>query len=167
MIVAAASDARRAHTPESAAADLYRWVDESDPAGERPISAWERLDDAGVPTGEGELRPTLGAGVSAGEFVVLTDRGLFRSRHGGSQFRAVDVGWPAAFRDRTTCGLAGVGWPAPRVYIRIRGHPAYALKTAPRRAAVVRHVDAGSGECRPFATPRTEKVFDRPAGRRQ
>ena len=113
VIVSAAAGARRAHTPESAASYLYRRVDEvgdvTDPGDERPIGAWERLDDAGVPTGEGVLRPTLGAGVSAGEFFVLTDRGLFRSRDGGSQFRAVDVGWPAAFRDRTTRGLAVVG----------------------------------------------------------
>jgi photosystem II stability/assembly factor-like uncharacterized protein len=107
-IVSAAAGARRAHTPESAASYLYRRVDGVGGEGDPP-DAWERLDDAGVPTGEGVLRPTLAAGVSAGEFFALTDRGLFRSRDGGDRFRAVDVEWPAAFRDRTTRGLAVVG----------------------------------------------------------
>ena len=114
VIVSAASGARRAHTPASAASYLYRRVDgtgsESAAARNRSPEPWERLDDAGVPTGEGVLRPTLAEGCDAGEFFALTDRGLFRSRDGGDAFRELDVEWPEAFRDRTTHGLAVVGY---------------------------------------------------------
>ena len=40
--------------------------------------------------------------------VGLTDRGLYRTGDGGDTFARVDVEWPAAFRDRTTQGLAVV-----------------------------------------------------------
>lgn len=112
VIVSAAAGARRAHTPESAASYLYRRVDgpgeDASAAATGPSDAWERLDDAGVPTGEGVLRPTLAGGVDAGDLFALTDRGLFRSRDGGDRFHEIDVEWPAAFRDRTTRGLAVV-----------------------------------------------------------
>jgi len=111
VFVSAAAGARRAHTAESAASYLYRRVDGTGGDGETASPAsdgWDRLDDAGVPTGEGVLRPTLASGVDAGDVFALTDRGLFRTRDGGDRFRAVDVGWPAAFRARTTHGLAVV-----------------------------------------------------------
>ena len=108
VLVSAAAGSRRAHVPESAASYLYRRTVADAGAGDA-TAEWERLDDAGVPTGKGVLRPTLAGGRSAGEFFALTDRGLFRSRDGGDRFREVDVEWPAAFRDRTTRGLAVVG----------------------------------------------------------
>jgi photosystem II stability/assembly factor-like uncharacterized protein len=113
LLVSAAAGARSAHTPTSAASYLYRRVDGTrDGTGSVDGStdvAWERLDDAGVPTGEGVLRPTLAAGVDAGDLFALTDRGLFRSRDGGDRFSRIDVGWPERFHDRTTRGLAVVG----------------------------------------------------------
>ena len=112
VIVSAAAGARWAHTQASAASYLYRRVDGSGGESatvEHRSSAWERLDDTGVPTGEGVLRPTLAEGCDAGEFFALTDRGLFRSRDGGDRFRELGVEWPEAFHDRTTHGLAIVG----------------------------------------------------------
>ena len=113
VLVSSAAGARRAHTPESAASYLYRRADgtddRDDASGGDGTVEWERLADAGVPTGEGVLRATLASGVDDGDIFALTDRGLFRSRDGGEQFREVDVAWPDAFRDRTTRGLAVVG----------------------------------------------------------
>ena len=116
-LVSAAAGARPAHTPSSASSHLYRLVDGTGrgnrPRGgaDAPRAGWERLDDVGVPTGEGVLRATLAGGRDAGAFLALTDRGLFRSRDGGDRFRRVDVAWPAAFRDRPTRGLAVVESP--------------------------------------------------------
>ena len=107
VLLSAAAGARRAHTSSSASSHLYRRVD-GDGSDGAPAE-WERLDDAGVPTGEGALRATLAPGRDAGEFLALTDRGLFRSRDGGDRFRRVNVEWPAGFRDRPTRGLAVVG----------------------------------------------------------
>ncbi|MFD1598723.1 WD40/YVTN/BNR-like repeat-containing protein [Halobellus rarus] len=125
VLLAAAAGARRAHTPDSAASYLYRREDgagdTSDPsdAGDTaadspdagPTStddAWERLDESGVPTGEGLLRPVLAPGVASGELFAFTDRGLFRTGDGGDSFARVDVEWPEAFRDTTASGLAVV-----------------------------------------------------------
>ena len=124
VLLSAAAGARRAHTADSAASYLYRreggigdaavsggdgTATDSPDGGETATDdAWERLDGAGVPTGEGLLRPVLASGVADGELFALTDRGLFRTRDGGDSFARVDVEWPAAFRDTTASGLAVV-----------------------------------------------------------
>ncbi|RLM56540.1 hypothetical protein DVK02_08535 [Halobellus sp. Atlit-31R] len=128
VLLSAASGARRAHRPASAASYLYRRERAADAANatdERsavgttdatdatdtangPTVRWERLDDVGVPTGEGALRATLASGVADGELFALTDRGLFRTADGGDTFGRVHVAWPDAFRATTTRGLAVV-----------------------------------------------------------
>jgi photosystem II stability/assembly factor-like uncharacterized protein len=103
VLLSAAASARRAHTSASAASYLYRRTDTGSDA-----SAWARLDDVDVPTGEGVLRATLAGGTEPGELFALTDRGLFRTTDGGDSFTRVDVAWPDSFRDRTSRGLAVV-----------------------------------------------------------
>ncbi|WP_435183152.1 WD40/YVTN/BNR-like repeat-containing protein [Halobellus sp. EA9] len=104
VLLSAAASARRAHTPERAASYLYR----QDGSANEVDATWERLDDAGVPTGEGVLRPTLSGGTEAGELFALTDRGLYRTGDGGGAFERVEIEWPESFRERTTRGLAVV-----------------------------------------------------------
>ncbi|WP_231554281.1 WD40/YVTN/BNR-like repeat-containing protein [Halobellus rufus] len=110
VLLSAAAGARRAHSSGSAASYLYRREGDSgaDGDGESASPTWERLDDAGVPTGEGLLRPTLAAGVDDGELFALTDRGLFRTVDAGGSFERLGVEWPEAFRGVTTSGLAVV-----------------------------------------------------------
>ena len=119
VLLSAASGARRAHTSGAAASYLYRRLEHRDDAvGDAAGAAeesgaadadWERLDGAGVPTGEGLLRPVLAPGTVDGELFALTDRGLFRTDDGGDSFGRVDVEWPEAFRGTTASGLAVVG----------------------------------------------------------
>ncbi|WP_144905127.1 beta propeller repeat protein [Halobellus captivus] len=119
VLLSAAAGARRAHSTGSAASYLYRRVDgdldavgdastqrETEPAATE--AEWERIDDAGVPTGEGVLRPTLAAGVADGELFAFTDRGLFRTTDGGDGFERLEIDWSESFRDTTTSGLAVV-----------------------------------------------------------
>ncbi|WP_336024317.1 WD40/YVTN/BNR-like repeat-containing protein [Halobellus salinisoli] len=109
VLLSAAAGARRAHSAGSAASYLYRRVDGEVPNHEDASpTAWERLDTAGVPTGEGLLRPTLAPGVDDGELFALTDRGLFRTTDGGDAFERLDIEWPDSFREATTSGLAVV-----------------------------------------------------------
>ncbi|MGQ4556659.1 WD40/YVTN/BNR-like repeat-containing protein [Halobellus sp. GM3] len=110
VLLSAAASARRAHTPDAAASYLYRRRDPtvSGAGAGDADDRWERLDDSGVPTGEGVLRATLAPGVGDGELFALTDRGLFRTTTGGDAFERVAVDWPEAFRGTTTRGLAVV-----------------------------------------------------------
>jgi photosystem II stability/assembly factor-like uncharacterized protein len=112
VLLSAAAGARRAHTADSAASYLYRREDgvgSAASSGETATDAdWERLDDSGVPTGEGILRPVLASGADDGELFALTDRGLFRTGDGGDSFGRVDVEWPETFRGTTASGIAVV-----------------------------------------------------------
>ncbi|WP_049947855.1 WD40/YVTN/BNR-like repeat-containing protein [Candidatus Halobonum tyrrellensis] len=98
VLVSAARSAREAHT--AARAETYVYRKEGD--GE-----WERLDDAGLPVGEGVTRPVLARG-DAGEFLALSNRGLFRTDDAGDSWTAVDVQWPEGFESATARGLAVV-----------------------------------------------------------
>ncbi len=69
---------------------------------------WERLDDRGVPTGEGVLRAVLTRGREAGEVFAANDRGLFRTADAGDSWTRLPVDWPDRFAERTSRGLAVV-----------------------------------------------------------
>ncbi len=59
-------------------------------------TTWERLDDRGIPTGEGTYRAVLAAGVAPGELWAVHDRGLYRTRDAGDSFERVPVHLPEA-----------------------------------------------------------------------
>ena len=59
-----------------------------------PTPTWERLDDRGIPTGEGTYRGVLASGTERGELWTLTDHGLFRTTDGGDRFERVSVDLP-------------------------------------------------------------------------
>jgi photosystem II stability/assembly factor-like uncharacterized protein len=99
VVISAASGARRAHTPSTAKAYVYR----------RDVSAdrWTRSID-GLPDAEGTSRAVLATG-SAGEFYALTNRGLFRSSDGGRSWNRLGIDWPDRYESAVGTGLAVVG----------------------------------------------------------
>jgi photosystem II stability/assembly factor-like uncharacterized protein len=117
VLLSAARGARSAHSPP-AETYVYRRTDTS--AGDRGRAgsdetggvgangAWERLDDRGLPTGEGVLRAVLAA-AGPGTFYAANDHGLFRSADAGDSWDRLGVAWPERFRERTVRGLAVVG----------------------------------------------------------
>ena len=82
VVVSAASSARRAHTDATAESYLYR----------RAGGKWETAM-SGLPAGEGTVRAVLTAGDGAGEFVALTNHGLFRSHDGADSWHRLAVPW--------------------------------------------------------------------------
>ncbi len=101
VLVASAHGASDAHRPPGDA-HLYRLTGDRGPGG--TDARWERLDDCGVPTGEGALRAVL-ASPAAGEFYACNDRGLYRSADGGDTFDEL-VAFGEELRGTTCRGLA-------------------------------------------------------------
>ena len=103
VLVSAASGATDAH--RRGEAYLYRRrTGEHGQAGNETgrTPSWERLDDRGIPTGEGTYRAVLASGTDRGEFWVLNDRGLFRTTDGADRFERV----PATLPDSVPRALA-------------------------------------------------------------
>jgi len=94
VLVSAASGARAAH--RTAESYLYR---------KRGGEEWERLDDRGIPTGDGVLRAVLAAGDAPGELYAANDRGLYRTADAGDSWERL-AGWPDGFDGQTVRGLA-------------------------------------------------------------
>ena len=74
VLLSAASGAGAAH--RRGESYLYR----------RDDDAWERLDDRGIPTGEGVYRAVLARGADAGTFWAATNHGLYRTDDGGDSW---------------------------------------------------------------------------------
>ena len=62
--------------------------------GNADAAAWERLDDRGIPTGEGTYRAVLASGAETGELWVLTNHGLHRTTDGGDRFDRIPADLP-------------------------------------------------------------------------
>ncbi|TKX70040.1 hypothetical protein [Halorubrum sp. SP9] len=96
-LVSAAASATAAHRRGEAYLYRYRRDAEGEVATTGPggdAGAFERLDDRGVPTGEGTYRAVLAAGRSPGEVWALSNRGLFVTRDAGDSFERVPVDLP-------------------------------------------------------------------------
>jgi photosystem II stability/assembly factor-like uncharacterized protein len=95
VLVSAASGAMAAH--RRGEAYCYR----------RAGGRWERLDDRGIPGGEGTYRAVLTA-TDDGEFWACHGGGLFRSTDGGDSWERVDGGGAEAFGGGGPRGVAVV-----------------------------------------------------------
>jgi photosystem II stability/assembly factor-like uncharacterized protein len=113
VLVSAASGAYRAHRANSAESYVYRKRADPNPngtggGGTGPAAGrWERLDDRGLPTGEGVTRAVIAAGLAAGEFYAATNEGLYRTRDAGDAWTRLDVPWDE-LASSTARGLAVV-----------------------------------------------------------
>lgn len=100
VVVSSASGARRAHTPSSAEAYVYRRTDASGDG------RWERAMD-GLPDPEGTVRSVLTA--AGGETIyALNNRGLYRTADAGASWERVPLDWPDEYESQTPRGLAVV-----------------------------------------------------------
>lgn len=99
VLVSAASGARAAHS-QPAESYVYRRRSSE--------GHWERLDDNGLPTGDGVLRAVLARGEGAVEFHAANNRGLFRSTDAGDSWERLPISWPDRFTSMTCRGLAVV-----------------------------------------------------------
>jgi len=97
VVVSAANGARSAHSPSTAEAYVYR----------RAGDGWEQAME-GLPAPAGTVRAVLAAGQRGGEFVALTNRGLFRSHDSAESWTQLDISWPTAYEEKVGRGLAVV-----------------------------------------------------------
>ncbi|NHX35398.1 MULTISPECIES: WD40/YVTN/BNR-like repeat-containing protein [Halolamina] len=93
VLLSAATSAREAHRVGESY--LYR----------REGGAWERLDDRGIPTGEGTYRAVLARGDDEATFWAANNHGLYRTTDGGDAWTEIDVSWPERLGDQTCRGL--------------------------------------------------------------
>ncbi|EMA51051.1 WD40/YVTN/BNR-like repeat-containing protein [Halococcus salifodinae] len=105
VLLSSASGPRSAHNTDTAESYVYRKRGDSPTATGGGVS-WERLDDRGLPTGEGVVRAVLAPGAAAGEFYAVNNRGLFFTTDAGDSWTRLGVEWPAAFESQTPRGLA-------------------------------------------------------------
>jgi photosystem II stability/assembly factor-like uncharacterized protein len=112
VLVSAASGAGSAHR-HPGDAHLYRRVRDGTDAGGGSTdgdatAGWQRLDDRGVPTGEGALRAVLESGAAPGELWACNDHGIYRTTDGGDAWERLPVEWPERFAATTCRGLSVV-----------------------------------------------------------
>ncbi len=96
VLVSSASGARTAHRSATAQAFVYRKT------GEMP---WERLDNRGLPMGEGVVRPVLETSGEPGVVYAATNLGLFRTDDFGDSWRPTPHPWPDVLESRRPQGL--------------------------------------------------------------
>lgn len=82
VVVSAANGARTAHRIAQAESYVYR----------RNGSDWQ-LAMEGLPAPQGTTRAVLAAGTVDGEFLALTNHGLFRSLDAGQSWTRLDIDW--------------------------------------------------------------------------
>jgi photosystem II stability/assembly factor-like uncharacterized protein len=103
VLVSSASGPRSAHNSETAESYVYR---KRSGGSAGSSGSWERLDDRGLPTGDGVVRAVLAPGRAAGEFYAVNNHGLFVTTDAGDSWTRLGVEWPAAFESQTPRGLA-------------------------------------------------------------
>ncbi|MFB6359866.1 MAG: WD40/YVTN/BNR-like repeat-containing protein [Halobacteriales archaeon] len=99
VLVSAARGAGSAHS-QPAESYVYRRT--------APGGSWVRLDDRGLPTGEGVTRAMLASGRKGRTFYAANNRGLFRTRDGGQAWTRLPIDWPDRYESMTCRGLAVV-----------------------------------------------------------
>ena len=99
VIVSSATGAGNAHRVP-AESYLYRKAGGNE--------AWERLDDRGIPTGEGIVRAVLARGLDDGELFAANNHGIYHTGDGGDSWDRLGIDWPDRFEEQTARGLAVV-----------------------------------------------------------
>ncbi|WP_435117341.1 WD40/YVTN/BNR-like repeat-containing protein [Halolamina sp. C58] len=94
VLLSAATSAREAHR----VGESYLYC--------RTGDAWERLDDRGVPTGEGVYRAVLASGTNEATFWAANNHGLYCTADGGDAWTEIDVSWPDRVSEQPCRGLA-------------------------------------------------------------
>jgi len=97
VLVSAANGARSAHTSETADSYVYR----------RNGDSWE-VAMAGLPDPEGLVRAVLSSAQDSGEFLALTNQGLFHTTDGAVSWSRLDIEWSSNFETQAGRGLAVV-----------------------------------------------------------
>ncbi|ELZ01547.1 hypothetical protein C482_07224 [Natrialba chahannaoensis JCM 10990] len=101
VLVSSASGASTAHTASRAESYVYRRKkDEGDP--------WERLDETGLPMGDGVVRAVFAAAEESGEIYGVNNQGLYVTENFGDSWGRVDIEWPEQAETQTPRGLAVV-----------------------------------------------------------
>ncbi|WP_226004093.1 WD40/YVTN/BNR-like repeat-containing protein [Natrinema salinisoli] len=96
VLVSSASGAYTAHTASRAASYVYR-RDGAD--------SWERLEDRGLPTGEGVVRTVFATTGEPGVVYAVNNRGCFGTRDFGDSWVRVGIDWGEGLETRTPRGL--------------------------------------------------------------
>ncbi|QSW99966.1 hypothetical protein [Haloterrigena alkaliphila] len=96
VIVSSASGARTAHTAERAESYVYRRT------GDEP---WERLEDCGLPTGEGVVRAVFDTTGERGVVYGANNRGLFVTEDFGGRWEPVPIDWDEGLEAQAPRGL--------------------------------------------------------------
>lgn len=96
VLVSAASGASRAHRHGTAESYVYRL---------RGEDAWERLDDHGLPTGEGVVRTVFATTDEPGVVYGANNRGLYRSTDFGDSWADVPIEWDETFESQVPRGM--------------------------------------------------------------
>lgn len=94
QLVSAASGANKAHQ-HPVESYVYRRIEDGQ---------WEQLSDCGLPVGKGVTRPVFDTG-APGEFVALSNCGLYRTIDYGDHWESIPVEWPDQFQDDTARGV--------------------------------------------------------------
>ncbi len=91
--------ASSAHTAESAESYVYRR------RGDQP---WDRLDDRGLPTGEGVVRAVFDTTDEDGVVYAVTNLGLFVTDDFGDRWERVEIEWEEELEAQTPRGLVAL-----------------------------------------------------------
>ncbi len=97
VLVSSSRGARTAHTADRADSYVYRKPG--------PDEGWERLDDRGLPMGEGVVRAVLAAGPDGEAVYAVNNRGLFVTDDFGDSWERVPIEWDEAFESATPRGF--------------------------------------------------------------
>ncbi|SIS12647.1 beta propeller repeat protein [Natronorubrum thiooxidans] len=96
VIISSARGASSAHTVERAASYVYR---------RRGDQSWERLDDHGLPMGEGVVRAVFDTTGEDGDVYALHNRGLFVTADFGDRWERLEIDWGEALETQAPRGL--------------------------------------------------------------
>ncbi|MXV63024.1 hypothetical protein GS429_13290 [Natronorubrum sp. JWXQ-INN-674] len=97
VIVSSAHGASSAHTADSADSYVYPRTD-GDP--------WERLDDCGLPMGDGVVRAVFETTDEDGVVYAVNNKGLFVSEDFGGRWERLDIDWDEGLETQAPRGLA-------------------------------------------------------------
>ncbi|SEW13225.1 beta propeller repeat protein [Natrinema salifodinae] len=106
VLVSSARGASTAHTASRAESYVYRKDGRENADGED--AEWERLDDRGLPTGDGVVRTVFATVGDPGVVYAANNFGLFVTRDFGDSWIQVGIDWADAFEAQTPRGLAAV-----------------------------------------------------------